>query len=150
MGAQIRSAQAIDLYLHRSENKRLWCASRYGDKKAKEMYAYLMHTKLPTFRDALWYSDGTKLNYYYRDDKGKMRADLWVYEIMDAATECMLGYAIGNIEDFVLQYHAAKMAIQFSQAKPYEWHYDIVYNRDDHCYISYHIDVHWDKYSLVY
>ena len=46
---------------------------------------------MPSLRDSLWYSDGTKLNYYYRDAKGERRT-LFMYVVMDTYSEVFLGY----------------------------------------------------------
>ena len=120
----LKSDRTISVFLHKPENERRWYAARYGEKKAREKYGYMIKTTLPVYRDILWYSDGTKLNYYYQDAAGKMRADLKVYEVIDCYSEVLLGYNISHTEDFVAQYHAYKMAIQFSGNKPYEIRYD--------------------------
>lgn len=120
----LKSERTISNFLHRPENERRWYAARYGEKRAREKYGYMLKTDNPTYRDILWYGDGTKLNYYYQDAQGKMRADLKVYEVIDCYSEVLLGYNISHTEDFVTQYHAYKMAIQFSGNKPYEIRYD--------------------------
>jgi hypothetical protein len=120
----IKSAEAIRLVLELPENKRLWYGSRFGELKAKEKFAYPLKTELPQYRDALWYSDGTKLNFYYQDENGQMSAKLKVYEVIDVYSECLLGFHIGYSEDFAAQYMAYKAAIQFSGNKPYEIRYD--------------------------
>ena len=74
-------------------------------------------------RDALWYGDGTKLNYYYLNDEGKMDT-CCVYEVMDVYSEVLLGFYISKKEDFESQYFAYKMAMQFSGHKPYEIRFD--------------------------
>lgn len=120
----LKDSNTIYQFLHRADNIQKWYASRYGEKKYKERFAYMLRTDLPEVRDALWYGDGTKLNYYYQDAKGKVCADLWVYEVIDTYSEVLLGYSLGYSEDFIMQYQAYRMAIEFSQAKPYELRYD--------------------------
>ena len=66
-----------------------------------------------------WEGDGTKLNLYYKDDKGKM-CTISVYEVMDVATEVFLGYDIAPTEKFDSQYRAYRMAVEFAKVKPYE------------------------------
>src|SRR5690606_30414912 len=98
--------------------------SRHGSFKAKERFSYPLKTELPNHRDKLWYSDGTKLNFYYKPDKGGMKADRIVYEVMDAYSEVLLGFCIGESENFTLMYHSFKSALQFSQYKPFQLVYD--------------------------
>lgn len=74
-------------------------------------------------RDALWYGDGTKLNLYYKDEDGKVRTTS-VYEVIDAYSECLLGFCISDSEDYEAQYMSYRMAIQVSGHKPYEIVYD--------------------------
>ncbi len=120
---ELKSEQTIRIFLERPEIKPLWYGSRYGELAAKEKYTRMQKTLLPTKRDALWYGDGTKLNYFYLDENGNV-ATCSVYEVMDAATECFLGYHISKSEDFETQYKAYKMAMQFSGHKPYEICFD--------------------------
>ncbi len=115
---KIKSAQSIYDFLHKEEYKSLWYGHRYGDAKAKEKYRRQFSTKLPTMREALWESDGTKLNYYYRAAKdGKMKMTTCkVYEVLDVYSEVLLGYHISHSEDFKAQYSAYKMALEFARA----------------------------------
>jgi hypothetical protein len=101
----------------------LWYGYRFGELKSKEKYSFQFSTKLPSMRDSLWYSDGTKLNYYYLDASGKMET-CQVYEVFDAYSEVFLGYHISKTEDYEAQYHAYKMALQIAGHKPYEIKFD--------------------------
>jgi len=100
----------------------LWHGYRFGELKTKEKYTFQFSTKLPGMRDSLWYSDGTKLNYYYQEN-GKMQT-CNVYEVFDAYSEVFLGYHISKSEDYEAQYQAYKMALQIAGHKPYEVKYD--------------------------
>ena len=120
---KIKSSVAIRDYIYREDIEEKWYAARYGELAYKEKYTRQHKTKLPNYRDSLWYSDGTKLNFYYRDEKGNTKTAN-VYEVIDVYSECFLGYHISNTEDFEAQYHAFKMAVKTSQCKPYELKYD--------------------------
>ena len=120
---QLKSSLTVRNYLYRPEIERIWYAHRYGELKAKEKYQRQNRTILPSRRDSLWYSDGTKLNYYYRTPESKT-ATCQVYEVMDVYSETLLGYHISQVENFEAQYHAYKMAIRTSGYKPYEIKYD--------------------------
>lgn len=121
---QLKSLAAVTSFLNRSDVKPLWYDATQGELAWKQSYTRKQSTILPTMRDALWYSDGTKLNLYYKDiDKvtGKLTVKTTsVYEVMDAATECLLGYHISDNEDFEAQYNAFRMAIQIAGCRPFE------------------------------
>lgn len=121
--SSLKSETTVYEFLNRSDIKPQWYGARHGEKKHfRNKFTYSMKTQLPTVRDALWYGDGTKLNYF--DSEGKLKASYTVYEVADTFSECLLGYYIGKSEDFVAQYEAYKMALQFSGQKPYEIRYD--------------------------
>jgi len=119
----IKTDLTIRLYLNRPEIEPLWYGGRNGELAAKEKFNRQHRTLLPTMRDSLWYSDGTKLNYFYRNDEGKT-CTCNVYEVMDVYSEVMLGYHISKSEDFEAQFMAYKMAMQTSGHKPYEIVFD--------------------------
>ncbi|WP_169336013.1 kinase [Flavobacterium rivuli] len=119
----LKVEQTLINFLQDPKIEPLWYGYRYGELKSKEKYSFQFSTKLPSMRDGLWYSDGTKLNYYYQDDKGKMQT-CQVYEVFDVYSEVFLGYHISNSEDFEAQYMAYKMAAQIAGHKPYEIKYD--------------------------
>lgn len=119
----LKDHKTLYKYLYQPEVKSMWYAYRHGELKAKEKYAFQNSTKMPTMRDSLWYSDGTKLNFYYRDQDNKM-ATCQVYEVMDAYSEVFLGYHISKTEDYEAQYFAFKMAVKNSGHRPYEVRFD--------------------------
>lgn len=119
----LKEEKTLYNYLYQPEVKCMWEAYRYGELMSKEKFAYQHSTKLPTMRDSLWYSDGTKLNYFYIDANGKV-ATCQVYEVMDSFSEVLLGYHISKTEDYEAQYHAYKMAVKNSGHRPYQLGYD--------------------------
>lgn len=121
--AKLKTEETLRNYLENGKVKHLWYGLRFGELKAKEKFSYAHKTALPSMRDSLWYSDGTKMNLYYLDENGKM-ATCNVYEVMDAYSECFLGYHISKSEDYEAQFYAYKMAIKTSGHKPYEIKFD--------------------------
>ena len=67
------SEETLRNFLNREDIRHLWYGHRYGDAVSKEKFVYQHSTKLPSMRDSLWYADGTKVNYTYReqDEEGK-------------------------------------------------------------------------------
>ncbi|MCM1170475.1 MAG: kinase, partial [Bacteroides sp.] len=119
----LKSEQTLYNFLNKPEIKRLWWGTRYGELKAKEKFVPQNRTLLASCRDANWYGDGTKLNYFYRDENGKV-ATCNVYEVVDEYSECLLGYAVSKSEDFAAQYKAYRMALDFSGQKPFQITFD--------------------------
>ena len=105
-------------FLYDEKVKGLWYGYRYGELKAEERHLFQFTTRLPELRDALWYGGGTRLNYFYRDASGKPRC-CQVYEVMDAYSEVLLGYHIGERKDFAAQRTAYEMAVETSGHRPY-------------------------------
>lgn len=120
----IKSPTTAHNYLYAPEIMVWWYAAVYGEREFKNRYMPTFDTVLPSMPDSLWYSDGTKLNLYYKayDERQKR----WtarttdVYEVMDACSEMFLGYHIGDGENFYTQYQAYRMALTRWKVKPYE------------------------------
>jgi hypothetical protein len=115
----LKSQKTINNVLNRPDVKPMWLDAVVGERRASQLLDRNHKTILPKKRDLLWYGDGTRLNLYYRDDKGKV-ATIMVYEVIDAYSEVLLGYHISEDEDYIAQYNAYRMAIQVSGHRPYE------------------------------
>lgn len=120
---ELKDENTLYKYLNKPSVKHLWYGHRYGDAASKEKYTYHHSTKLPTMRDSLWYSDGTKLNYFYLDSDGNV-ATCQVYEVMDAFSEVLLGFHVSKTENYEAQYKAYKMAVQVAGHRPYQIGFD--------------------------
>lgn len=119
----LKSISSLVSFLGRPEVKRRWYDAVHGELAAHQKYTRKHKTALPSFRDSLWYADGTKLNLYYKayDEKGKLQVrTTQVYEVMDAFSETMLGYYISDSENYEAQYNSFRMAIQTAGCRPYE------------------------------
>lgn len=115
----LKSLAGLRSWFKRADVEQLWWDAVHGEQAARLRFDRRHRTKLPELRDTLWYGDGTRLNLYYRDERGDRRS-LSVYEIIDAATEVLLGYHISESENHEAQYHALRMAIGVSGHKPLE------------------------------
>lgn len=116
------SVTTLRTLLERPDIKPKWYDAVYGELAATQVYSRRHKTVMPSMRDSLWYGDGTKLNLFYKDyEGGKLVVKTaYVYEVSDAMTDALLGYAVGKTETFALQYGAFRMAVEFSGHKPYE------------------------------
>lgn len=119
---RLASQSSLVQYLERPEIKPLWYDAVYGELAAKQLYARRNKTEMPTMRDSLWYGDGTKLNLFYKAvENGKtVVRSASVYEVIDAYSETLLGYAVSDAENFDAQFRAFRMAIETAGHKPYE------------------------------
>nr|DAM31842.1 MAG TPA: integrase [Caudoviricetes sp.] len=119
---RLASQSSLVQYLERPEIKPLWYDAVYGELAAKQLYARRNKTEMPTMRDSLWYGDGTKLNRFYKAvENGKtVVRSASVYEVIDAYSETLLGYAVSDTENFDAQFRAFRMAIETAGHKPYE------------------------------
>lgn len=123
----LKSEKSMLQFLNRPDIQPLWYDAVHGEMKAYQRYKRRHKTILPTLRDELWYSDGTKLNLYYRgcDSKNNtVKLTTGVYEVMDAATEVLLGYHISESESADTMRRAFRMAITTAMHKPYEIVFD--------------------------
>lgn len=120
---ELKSEQSLINFLTDPKIEPLWYGHRFGELKFKEKYTMSFKTILPSMRDSLWYSDGTKINMYYKDDAGKMKT-IYVYEVIDAFSEVFLGYHISETEDYEAGHKSYKMAIQTSGCRPYTVAFD--------------------------
>lgn len=118
----LESEQALRSYLYSPAVKPLWYGHVQGELEKYKKYGYKHKTVLPSERDSLWYVDGTKLNLYYR--RGGKPVTMNVVEVIDAATECLLGYSLCETEDFRAQYRAVRMALEVAGERPYELVHD--------------------------
>lgn len=114
---------AIYKFLHRADVQQVWYMGRHGKDAWKNRFEHAMRLRGPVFRDAMWTSDGTKLNYFYQDSNG-MAALLKVYMVIDVFSEAILGWHVSTTEDFRAQYAAMKMALLTSGHKPLQLLYD--------------------------
>ena len=115
----LKSVSSMKTWLNSAQVSPLWWDAVYGEQVARQHFGRKHRTELPKLKDALWYGDGTKLNFYYQDEHGEERT-VQVYEVIDASSEMLLGYYISDREDYEAQYNAYRMAIQLSGHKPYE------------------------------
>lgn len=121
------SASAIKEFLHSPDTVQLWYMGRHGETAYKAKFGDRLTLQLPHYRDAMWCSDGTKLDLWYFDKNtpGNMAAKLNFYVVIDVFSECILGWhADEAAESSDMIYRASKMALQHAEHKPYQWLYD--------------------------
>lgn len=124
MGWPVVGESCIRKFLSKPANKQLWFYGRHGEKVWRNHFEHHAKLSAPMYRDSLWCSDGTKLNFFYRDDEGKVSAAQQCYLVVDVFSEAIIGWSIDTREDHATQYVAYKMAIGHAQHKPFQILYD--------------------------
>lgn len=120
---QLKSVQSMVGYLYQPHVRRLWADIVLGENVVHSEIGYKFTTQAPSCRDAMWASDGTRLNLYYRAvgaDGRERLATADVYVIIDVYSGAMLGYEIGNEAKSEVQYKAFRKAVLFAEHRPYE------------------------------
>ena len=122
----LRSAQTVTRFLQRPEVRSRWLAAAAGELEYKKEFIRQNVTVMPSRRDSVWYGDGTKLNLFYKQytPGGYKAATVQVFEVIDAYSECLLGYHISSVENFPGMYEAYRMAIESTGRLPVELVYD--------------------------
>lgn len=90
----------------------------------KDKFGYTITTAKPTNPCALYESDGTKLNLFYRERDGKTMAKLQMYIVADIASECIIGYSFGHSENSERVIAAWRMAIARTGLLPVQSRFD--------------------------
>ncbi|MDB9500038.1 integrase catalytic domain-containing protein [Nodularia spumigena] len=112
------------LYLNQPEVMPIWYFGRHGVQAWKNKFEHHAKLAAPLFRDSLWCSDGTKLNFFYLDENGKMSSAQQMYLVVDVYSEMILGWSVTKSENYAATVSAYKMAVRHSGAKPYQILYD--------------------------
>lgn len=124
----LKSLSSLVQFLSRPEVEVMWKDVEIGEYALNMRTRRQNKTVMPSLRDSIWYGDGTKLNLYYRvldSSRGGWKlATTSVFEVVDAATECLIGYHISPNENFEAMYEAYRQAIEFSGHLPYELVFD--------------------------
>ncbi|MDD7438604.1 MAG: hypothetical protein PUK66_07230 [Bacteroidales bacterium] len=116
----IESLQSITAYLESSAVRPMWLEQKVGHIKSNTQLGRKMRTKMPEYRNSLWYGDGTKHNIFVASDTAKCGYEtLDVYVVIDAMSEVILSSVFGK-ENSDTQYHAYREALLFTKERPYE------------------------------
>jgi hypothetical protein len=119
---------AVKRLLNLPPNRQLWFLGRHGQKEWKKEYGHGNRLFLPTYRDAMWNIDGTKLNLYHKyNNKQKMAALFQIVKVTDIASEKILSWTLtkpGQTENSSHQYKTIKQAIMNTNVLPFQLLYD--------------------------
>lgn len=109
--------------LQEPQNKKKWIADRHGRNAARELTERIVRRQRPTTPDDMWSLDGTTLQLYATDG-GQLVKSWYLVLVVDAATDCIVGWACGATEDTQLVLRALRIAVQRSGHAPRYIQYD--------------------------
>lgn len=114
VGKPCPSLSTVKWNLMRPDVVPLWTLRREGRMAFKERYGYHHVTKKASAANALWVIDGTKVNLAYRVGNNR-QARLTMVVVMDAFSECLLGWKIVEGSESWKEVSAAvRMAVERS------------------------------------
>lgn len=120
------SEGAINNYLTKPENVRIWTYASKGVEEYNKKYAHtLSKDRDRLFPNAHWAIDGTKLDaVHYWDTKSKMAAVCKINVVIDVYSEKILGYSFSMTENHIDHFVALRMSVDEAAARPYLFTYD--------------------------
>lgn len=118
------TTSAIKEHLNQPKNKKVWSYARHGKLVGDDLYQPQALRDTPEHPDDLWSIDGTSAQLYYLDSNGKIRSDLYVYFVADAATGAIIGKAVAYSETTGLVVEALQDAITTHGYAPHQLQYD--------------------------
>jgi hypothetical protein len=98
---------------------------RHGRKAYRQEHGQTFKLKKPLYSNDIWVSDGTAVNWYFRN--GNQVELATTYMVMDSRSKKFLGWSTKygiNKEDFNMQLSAYRMALRNAGAKPYQLLFD--------------------------
>jgi hypothetical protein len=105
------------------EHQKIWHPARHGVVASRAVREMIIRRERPKVNE-LWGVDGTTVQLYVLDEKGKMvKAGYWVF-VTDSHTDCIIGWAFGLSETAQLVLRALRMAVQRTMCLPKAIQYD--------------------------
>lgn len=118
------SVSAIKQHLNNPAYKKIWYYARHGRDAGDNKYQVEALRQQITTPDQLWSIDGTASQLYYRDAEGRMKSDLYIYFVADAATGAIVGSSVAFAETSGLVTEALTDAVEKHGYCPEQLQYD--------------------------
>lgn len=120
------SESAIQNYLNKPENRRIWVRARHGKEAYNREFKHtIKRDKNRWFPNCYWAIDGTKLDLMYLNtETNKMEAYARIDVVFDVYSEKIIGYSLSETESMTDHFRAVKMAVQTAGVRPYLFTYD--------------------------
>lgn len=120
------SESAVQQFLDKPENQRVWTLARHGRDEYDRKYGHkLSRDRSLWFPNAYWAIDGSKLDWiHYFDNELGMAAKLKMNPVFDVYSEVILGNSYSETERHTDHFTSLKAAMNYSQKRPYKLTYD--------------------------
>lgn len=120
------SESAVQMFLDKPENQRVWTLARHGREEYDKKYGHkLSRDRSEWFPNAYWAIDGSKLDWiHYFDNTLGMAAQLKMNPVFDVYSEVILGNSYSETERHTDHFTSLKSAMNFAQKRPYKLTYD--------------------------
>ncbi|MDT8412674.1 MAG: hypothetical protein RQ875_09450, partial [Vicingaceae bacterium] len=117
--------QAIYNYLEEKEVKRIWMLARHGKSDYNNLFQHkTTRDKSNWYPNVYWALDGSKLDWVYTDEDGKLEAKAKVILVADVYSEKIIGYSLSKTENHVDAFVALKSAVKTTGVRPLFINYD--------------------------
>ena len=118
------TANTLRNYLLAPANIQLWFEARNGYQEYRNKFEAITNRQRATFANALWVIDGTPMHRYFQHGKyGKFFR--WnIFIVMDAHSQCVLGFWISEKENTDSVLGALRAACYVSGCLPHQTLYD--------------------------
>lgn len=120
------SESAIQNFLSKPENERVWTLARDGKEAYNRKYKHtIKRDRQRWFPNCYWAIDGTKLDLtYFNPATGNVEAYMRVDVMVDVYSEKIIGWSLSETESMTDHFRAVKMATQQAGVRPYLFTYD--------------------------
>jgi hypothetical protein len=118
------SPSTVRAFLSKPATRQLWYEARHGYQEYRNVFDPVIQRQRATFANALWVIDGTPIHRYFQHlDQGKyFRWNIFI--VLDAHSECVLGFWISESEDTASVLGALRSACLVSGKLPHQVLYD--------------------------
>lgn len=120
------TVSAVQLFLDRPENKRIWTLGRHGRERWQNTFGhYIKRDKRQWFPNAYWAIDGTKFDaVHYFDNAQGMAARMKIDPVFDVYSEAIIGWSFSETENHVDHFTAFQSAMNTAGCRPLLITYD--------------------------
>ena len=117
------SYERIRQIVQKPRHKHMWVHSRHGEEEGRQMTEAVIKRRRPRISDTVWSVDGTAVQLLAKDGR-KLYTPWYVVQVVDAATDLIVGFALGNTETAALVLRALRNAVRRRNTAPVIAHYD--------------------------
>lgn len=111
-------------FLYQPDIRPLWYEPRHGLQAYRNLFDPQILRTRPSFANALWVIDGTPLHRYFQHLKEGAYYRWNIFTVIDAATDCVLGWWLSDREDTESVLGALRTACMVTGYLPYQVLYD--------------------------